>query len=303
MAADYFARGDWEQPEAHRMVHLLSDWLDRVERGHHQRKGRHEHQRRGAPPDAEQRDPRDHAERANTHDSHQRPAQEALPVAVPDRTARTVGPSKSQPRAASWNLGGELPAEQDDRPQVLRGDGEAKLRCQPRASSRGLERGTSKPSEPEQRKHGTDGQAGGGQSERITGAMQRPKRKLPEQRRRRGRSLADEIRHRPADDQDRKKQDHRSGYAPTRGDHRAGQPPRGDRRSEYSPAQEPLCRPARQATKREVPRDQPRHPPDECRSTKPADGQPTQRRPAIDGRQQHMLDIGRLEHQRTAPSS
>ena len=53
MAADHLARGDREQPEAHRMVHLLSDWLDRVECRHHQRKGRHQHQRRGAPPDAE----------------------------------------------------------------------------------------------------------------------------------------------------------------------------------------------------------------------------------------------------------
>ena len=118
------------------MVHLLPDRLDRVERRHHQRKGRHQHQRRGAPPDAEPATPRrprrarKHARLAPTASARSSASHGARP-----HGSRTIATGKPQPRTPPRSLGGELPAEQDDRPQILRGDREAKLRCQPRAPS------------------------------------------------------------------------------------------------------------------------------------------------------------------------
>ena len=85
------------------------------------------------------------------------------------------------------------------------------------------------------------------------------------------------------------------------GDQRGGQRPNGDRGPEHAPEQEPLRRRARQAPKREVPRDHPSHQADESGGPQPADSQPAQRRAAIDRCEQDMLNIRRLEHQRTAP--
>ena len=67
------------------------------------------------------------------------------------------------------------------------------------------------------------------------------------------------------------------------------------------PNNEPLRRRTGQAPKREVPRDHPSHQADESGGPQPADSQPAQRRAAIDRCEQDMLNIRRLEHQRTAP--
>ena len=201
MAADHLTRADRKQSEAHWMVHLLSDRLNGIESRDHHRERRHQHQRvvpRQAPssetpattPSTQTRTTRTNGQRRKLRQSRIQTAPRDPPDAA-----------MPQPRTPPRKLGGELPAEQDDRPQVLRGDRKTKLRRQPRAPPGSVERDTAKPGEPKHRRQRSDAKTRSGKTERVTGAMHRPERKLSEHGRRRAHPPAGQIRDRPADDQ------------------------------------------------------------------------------------------------------
>ena len=90
MAEVHLAALDRHPLRTIRVVDLLRERLDRVERGDEQRDAGHDDERRRAAPGAVRAEPGDRAERGDATDPGDRPPQDALPVPAPARVAERL---------------------------------------------------------------------------------------------------------------------------------------------------------------------------------------------------------------------
>ncbi len=157
-----------EQPASHRVgrherrvVDLLGEGLERVERDQVERDAGDEHHRRRAAPHCVQARPGQRAESRDAQDAHERPAGDGLQVAGEHRQPGPDRPrQRDRQRAGAWSFRGELAPQQQHRPQILLGDGEAQLADQAGATSCVLDRESADAGSADQDEHRCDGDHG-----------------------------------------------------------------------------------------------------------------------------------------------
>jgi len=133
-------------------------------------------------PAARAQRPRRHTD---TRHAHQGPAQEAAPVAHPDRTPRPTRRSNPQPRTPPRSSAASCRRSRMIARRSCVVTAKRRLRRQPCAPPGSVERDTAKPGEPKHRRQRSDAKTHGGKTDRVTGAMHWPERKLSEHARRR----------------------------------------------------------------------------------------------------------------------